>query len=1212
MFRILHLSDIHIGRTYKEPESIACKIASDIDQTGLGRIHCIVVTGDIFDGQAGVNDSLIVAAVGFFETLLAEINSNQEKEQIQKEDVIFIPGNHDLIRTDDLVGRWSKYHDFLEKFYGGIPSFYDEKNYSLLKEYKEHKIAFVGFNSCEIEKRNLFDENYIDKFQKHVQESSLEKYGIDKNKVIEVLQSEVASEYDDYGYIPLAQVSPLRRKVKKLDDYTIVALFHHHFYLFPEVAKEYGDSSLIRNYTEFIQQLRYMNVSVVLHGHKHFALERPFIMDDYYESTENIIDVFAGGSVGTDRKEEHTFGILDLYEKKDEIKLRHSKFVYNGENLAPIVKKQVPPQKLRGRVVKLLEILNELDPEKYEAYEEAAAKVFGFYDSCNRIITWVSEAITGFTEIYKYLEEDYNYILFLFYAINYRLISYTKIVGKEETAYEFASKIWSDFYDMHLSQTAFTVSKEDYHKLFVEKELKKVTSFCDQLLNRIDNKKSQIYLAFTMLGFFFTDLYLVLTKYADDFKVDIKHKVNIRIEENKFHENVPAPRIVVKSDADRRSVYVDLLCNEATAHKMAGLFIKEFDLHRNKFEDYFKVIGLKMYYLLPRIDKDSMKNTLDNYNFEAYIPTLIPLLTGDNIYSSKVVFARELIQNSIDAISVREAKETKDFSKKILIEIKVDEGGKRYFKIIDHGTGMDRYKIERYFTSIGRSFYSGEEYEDLNISYKPISNFGIGFLSSFMVCREIDVRTKYYTDGSEGLKLHIPNYDGCFFIELDKAANVGTELKLYLEDSVSNKEIVDYIGRVMQDIKYPIEIAYLNEKHAEIQTAIPAHSIRQRSSEEEFKFFVPFLENGEIGEVDYVKDILSNQYMEKYEYGLFIHRTQYLRQKSKSIVLNSGIAVERASLREIFRDNFRKNEFRYNQYENDCYSDISVNFPSNWLQLDVAREKITELSDVIDKDPNSRSRVLGVKIADSLCGQISQFIRYSEKRKTEIPAIYLQDIIYYAIGFCGMRKSEELYTKLLKMKYVFTIEFSDSEIIYKIFRNGEEGERVRISYCGSESKKNRDKWLNRLNMWERDKSRPFMERTEYISSEDSPSRELIRFFYEIVQRRGLYVKDEVRVRLDEMIRNLPKALRAEGADKSIFKFLTILLLDAPDTTICSSDKRVWAIVPILETVLLQYFCVGAEETQELRITYRELEEILRLPEKDRADVHRTERKYVEK
>lgn len=66
-----------------------------------------------------------------------------------------------------------------------------------------------------------------------------------------------------------------------------------------------------------------------------------------------------------------------------------------------------------------------------------------------------------------------------------------------------------------------------------------------------------------------------------------------------------------------------------------------------------------------------MKNTLDNYNFEAYIPTLIPLLTGDNIYSSKSVFARELIQNSIDAISVREAKDKSEFSKEISIEAKV-------------------------------------------------------------------------------------------------------------------------------------------------------------------------------------------------------------------------------------------------------------------------------------------------------------------------------------------------------------------------------------------------------------------------------------------------------------------------------------------------------------------------------------------------------------
>lgn len=229
MFRILHLSDIHIGKTYKEPESIACKISSDIDHHGLSNINCVIVTGDIFDGQVKVSDLLINDAVGFFEVLLEEINSNQEKNKINKEDIIFVPGNHDLIRVDDFEKRWSKYHNFLVKFYGSIPSFYNEKNYSLFKEYKDYKIAFVGFNSCQIEKRKLFDENYVSKFEKYMDKRKLEDRGIDKSEIVEVLKAEIASEYDDYGKIPLTQITPIERRVKRLDDYIVVALFHHHF-----------------------------------------------------------------------------------------------------------------------------------------------------------------------------------------------------------------------------------------------------------------------------------------------------------------------------------------------------------------------------------------------------------------------------------------------------------------------------------------------------------------------------------------------------------------------------------------------------------------------------------------------------------------------------------------------------------------------------------------------------------------------------------------------------------------------------------------------------------------------------------------------------------------------------------------------------------------------------------------------------------------------
>lgn len=1029
MLRVLHLSDIHIGKTYKDPQSIAYKIATDIAHNGLTKINCIVVTGDVFEGKAGYSEELVENAINFFDKLVTQINYNQENYKISKEDVIFVPGNHDLIRDDDHIKRWSKYKKFLEKFYGDIPDCYDKDNYSVLKKYSDHKVIFAGFNSCEIEKNMLFDDNYISKFDKYIDSNKLKENNIEKEKIIDLMKNEKSVKYDDYGYISVLQLAPMVRKLRNFDDYRVIALFHHHFYLFPEIAQKFGDSSLIRNYTEVMQYLKYMNVSIVMHGHKHFDLERPFITEDYYESTNNIIDVFAGGSVGTDRKEEHTFSILDIYEKNDEVKLKHYKFIYKDEELQPIKIKQVPPLNVEYKVVKLLENFKKVNYDKYNAYIQASEKSFKSYDICNNIITWVSKALTGFTDVSKYFDND-NCILFLLFAINYRTICYMNIVGNEELYFKSASKIWDDFYDENLSDTDFFVKKEEYKNIFKSKKLIDVAKQCDKVINMCENKNSKIYLAFTMLGIFFADLYLILTKYADNFKDSIQYKVNIKIEDNKFHENVPAPHIVISSDADRRSVYIELLCNEATAHKMAVLFVKEFDLLISKFEDYFKIIGLKFYYLIPKINKDRMKNKLDNYNFEAYIPTLIPLLTGDNIYSTKLAFARELIQNSIDAISVRESKDTESFSKEILIELGNDEKGRRYFKITDRGTGMDRYKIERYFTSIGRSFYSGNEYDELGISYKPISNFGIGFLSCFMVCSEIDVRTRYYTDDSEGLKLHIPNYEGCFFVETDNDIEIGTEIKLYLKDiDESNKSIVDYICNVMRDIKYDINIKFWDKNMKERKIYIKSHAVRKEIKPENYSFFVPFSESGDISTVNYNEEILNNSYIDKYAYGLLIRNKYDLKAYNTHLVLNSGIAIERASLSSVFGKNIRKNGSIYSYYEGTAtYNDIILNFPSNWFELDVARENITKVNGL-------KVNLVKVKIANCLYNQISEYIKYIEGKNTNIPAICLQDVIQYGLDFCGKKKSEkELYEKLDSLRYIPLIEFTDNGIIYKIIK----------------------------------------------------------------------------------------------------------------------------------------------------------------------------------
>lgn len=96
-----------------------------------------------------------------------------------------------------------------------------------------------------------------------------------------------------------------------------------------------------------------------------------------------------------------------------------------------------------------------------------------------------------------------------------------------------------------------------------------------------------------------------------------------------------------------------------------------------------------------------------------------------------------------------------------------------------------------------------------------------------MVCREIDVRTKYYTDNSEGLKLHIPNYDGCFFIERDEKAEIGTEIKLYLETDIDDTQIMKYIEEAMRDIAYPVELHWKNYKNYSMEMKIESHAMRR-------------------------------------------------------------------------------------------------------------------------------------------------------------------------------------------------------------------------------------------------------------------------------------------------------------------------------------------------------------------------------------------------
>lgn len=1185
-FRILHLSDIHIGDTYMDSEDIAYRIISAIEGEEIKNIRCIVVTGDIFEGKIGYNEEIINEAVRFFNVIFKELSANA---QIDKTDFIFVPGNHDIIRSDNNDERWEKYKKFLVEFYNNIPDFYDQNDFSLVKIYDESKIVFVGFNSCGLEKEARIDTKQIENIKKIPKEKFV-KLNLEKDNLLELLQQESeAEDFVDFGEITHKQILEQQRKLSKMDEYNIVAFFHHHFYLFPEVYKKYGDSGLIRNYTAVMQHMQQLGVKTVLHGHKHFDLERPIITDSYYDNANNVINVIAGGSVGSKRVMKHTFSVLDFYDKENDLKLTQQKFVYNSAQLEPVIFKHFPPQISHNNInIQLFDTFKFHNSDLYIKYTESIEKINLVADDYVNMNKWLENILMGFNEVAKMFASDSLCIFFLLFAMNYRVLSIKKKLGKENIDDSYF-KILNELIKTEQNNIDFDVEK--YLKIFNETDLDKVKDNCDFLLNSAQNRKTKKYLAFSMISIFVTDIYLMLRYYADSFyNRYIKYKVNISLNENEFHQDVPVQKIMIHSDADRRSAYIDLRCNSATAHKLAVLFVKEFELIISKYEDYFKIVGLKLYYITPKIEKGDVQNAIDNYNFEAYIPTLIPLLTGDNIYARKEVFSRELIQNSIDAIAIREARGD-EFDNTIYISIDKDSNGRIYFKIQDYGTGMDRFKIERYFTSIGRSFYSGDEYRDLELDYKPISSFGIGFLSTFMICREIDVKTKYYLDEKEGLKLHIPNYDGCFFIEKDEEMSIGTEITLYIDKKISHninpQNIIDYLRNVMRDINYDISIKSI---FSDNDIVIASHCIRKNVDNKSI-LFVPFLEDGTIyTEIELLKDVWSNNYIKRYPYGLIVDLSNGYDENLGG-VLNSGILLSDITIDDVWSLLLDKRE----QVSFHGYHFYTFNFPSNYLKVDVSREKITDFSTGILEEKFVE------KLLEELYKQICQLISLASTNNIDIKAINLQ---LFIVDLCRICKRSESLCKLKNefsnMRYSLGFCFNSNSIELRICRSNRQNNNI-----SAYTKNNLDKINKKLKDFVRNN---LLEIDNEIFGKKS---EILHDFkvelYKILDNRNSFFRSSIQEDIfyrridrdyyDKWIKRISKKFTGNNDEKVYYAVLLIIL---------SYDEKMHKHMMPMQHVLdllLQKYSISDIETKECNmiITTEDIQKVigsLREGEKD--------------
>ena len=161
------------------------------------------------------------------------------------------------------------------------------------------------------------------------------------------------------------------------------------------------------------------------------------------------------------------------------------------------------------------------------------------------------------------------------------------------------------------------------------------------------------------------------------------------------------------------------------------------------------------------------------------------------LYSDHEIFLREMVSNAVDATQkMKTLQEKGDFKGELgdlTVRISFD-AEKGTITISDHGIGMTEEEIDKYINQIAFSGVSDflEKYKDN--ANNIIGHFGLGFYSSFMVSKKVEIITKSWQEGAKAVKW---SCDGSPAYEIDDAEREdrGSDIILYIDDDC--KEFLD-------------------------------------------------------------------------------------------------------------------------------------------------------------------------------------------------------------------------------------------------------------------------------------------------------------------------------------------------------------------------------------------------------------------------------------
>ncbi len=154
------------------------------------------------------------------------------------------------------------------------------------------------------------------------------------------------------------------------------------------------------------------------------------------------------------------------------------------------------------------------------------------------------------------------------------------------------------------------------------------------------------------------------------------------------------------------------------------------------------------------------------------------------LYSDHEIFLREMVSNAVDATQkLRTLATTGEFkgeTNDLKVNVKLDEKAGT-LTISDNGIGMTAEEIEKYINQIAFSGVTDflDKYKDK--AEAIIGHFGLGFYSSFMVAKKVEIITKSYREGAQAVKWSCDGSPEFSLGEVEKEGR-GSDIVLYIDD----------------------------------------------------------------------------------------------------------------------------------------------------------------------------------------------------------------------------------------------------------------------------------------------------------------------------------------------------------------------------------------------------------------------------------------------